>query len=70
MKGKTELLTNFKFVFIPMVEMLQKEFQSHCNFFFLKIVKIEPTNKVQSFFLQKEIPLVPVKHHLSYLSFH
>jgi hypothetical protein len=50
MKGKTELLTNFKFLKIPMVEMLQKEFQSLCNFSFLKIVKIEPTNKVQSFF--------------------
>jgi hypothetical protein len=53
MKGKTELLTNSKWILkmsIPMVEMLQKEIQSLCNFFFLKIVKIEPTNKVQSFF--------------------
>jgi NRPS condensation-like uncharacterized protein len=33
-----------------MVEMLQKEFQSLCNFSFLKNVKIEPANKVQSFF--------------------
>jgi hypothetical protein len=33
-----------------MVEMLQKEFQSLCNFSFLKIVKIEPRNKFQSFF--------------------
>jgi hypothetical protein len=33
----------------------------------LKIVTIEPANKVQSFF-QKEMPLVPVKHHFSYLS--
>jgi hypothetical protein len=51
MKGKTELLTNFKWIkkmSIPMVEMLQKEIQSLCNFF-LKIVKIEPANKVQSF---------------------
>jgi hypothetical protein len=49
MKGKTELLTNFKWIFkmtIPMVEMLQKEFQSLCNFSSLKIVKIEPANKV------------------------
>jgi hypothetical protein len=53
MKGKTELLTNFKFSFIPIVEMLQKEFQSLCNFSFLKIVKIEPANKVQSFFSRK-----------------
>jgi NRPS condensation-like uncharacterized protein len=30
--------------------MLQKEIQSLCNFSFLEIVKIEPTNKVQSFF--------------------
>jgi hypothetical protein len=69
MKGKTELLTNFKFFSIPTVEMLQKEIQSLCNFSFLKIVKIEPANKVQSFF-QKEMPLVPVKHHFSYLSLH
>jgi hypothetical protein len=33
-----------------MVEMLQEEIQSLCSFYFLKIVKIEPTNKVQSFF--------------------
>jgi hypothetical protein len=50
MKGKTELLTNFNFFSIPMLEMLQKEIQSLCNFSFLNIVKIEPTNKVQSFF--------------------
>jgi NRPS condensation-like uncharacterized protein len=30
--------------------MLKKEIQSLCNFSFLKIVKIEPANKVQSFF--------------------
>jgi hypothetical protein len=70
MKGKTELLTNFNIFLIPTVEMLQKEFQSLCNFSFLKIVKIEPTNKVQSFFYQKEIPLMPIKHHFSYLSLH
>jgi hypothetical protein len=39
------------------------------HFSFLKIVKIEPPNKVQSFF-QKEIPTVPVKHHFPYLSLH
>jgi hypothetical protein len=39
------------------------------QFYFLKIVKIEPTNKVQSFF-QNEMPLVPLKHHFSYLSLH
>jgi hypothetical protein len=72
MKGKMELLTNFKWfkkISIPRVEMLQKEIQTLCNFSFLKIVKIEPANKVQSFF-QKEMPLVPVKHHFSYLSLH
>jgi hypothetical protein len=31
---------------IPTVKMLQKEIQSLCNFSFLKIVKIEPPNKV------------------------
>jgi hypothetical protein len=53
MKGKMELLTNFKWILkilIPMVEMLQKEIQSQCNFSFLRIVKIEPANNVQSFF--------------------
>jgi hypothetical protein len=53
MKGKMEFLTNFKWIFkmsIATVEMLQKEIQSLCNSFFLKIVKIEPPNKVQSFF--------------------
>jgi hypothetical protein len=54
MKGKTELLTNFNFFSIPMVEMLQKEIQSLCNFSFLKIVKIEPAIKVQRFFFKKE----------------
>jgi hypothetical protein len=37
---------------IPMVEMLQKEIQSLFNFSFLKIVKIERANKVQSFFFR------------------
>jgi hypothetical protein len=32
------------------VEILQKEMQSLYNFSLLKIVKIEPINKVQSFF--------------------
>jgi NRPS condensation-like uncharacterized protein len=36
------------------VEMLQKEIQSLCNFSFLKVVKIEPANKVQSFFSEKD----------------
>jgi hypothetical protein len=52
MKGKTELLTNFKF-FIPTEEILQKEFQSLCNFSLLKVVKIEPIDKVQSFFPER-----------------
>jgi hypothetical protein len=50
MKGKTELLTNLKKNSIPTMEMLQIEIKSLCNFSFLKIVKIEPANKVQSFF--------------------
>jgi hypothetical protein len=56
MKGKMELLINFKWIkkmSIPTVEMLQKEIQSLCNFFFLKIVKIEPAKKVQSFFSER-----------------
>jgi hypothetical protein len=57
MKGKTEMLTNFKWILkmsIPIVEMLQKEIQSLCNFSFLKIVKIEPPNKVRSFFSKRD----------------
>jgi hypothetical protein len=57
MKGKLELLMNFKWILkmlIPTVEMLQKEIQSLCNFSFLKIVKIEPANKVQSFYLKRD----------------
>jgi hypothetical protein len=57
MKGKTELLTNFKWIFkmlIPTVEMLQRKIQSPYNFSFLKIVKIEPPNKVQSFFPERD----------------
>jgi hypothetical protein len=65
MNGKTELLTNFNFVSIPTVEMLQKEIQSLCNFSFLKIVKIEPAK-----FFSEINALVPVKHHFSYLSLH
>jgi hypothetical protein len=53
MKGKMELLTNFKLFFIPTVEILQKEFQSLCNFCFLKTIKIELANKVQSFLLER-----------------
>jgi hypothetical protein len=36
-----------------MVEMLKEEIQSLCNLSFLKIVKIEPANKVQSSFFRK-----------------
>jgi hypothetical protein len=54
MKGKTEFLANFKWIkklSIPIVKMLQKEiWRVYAIFFFLKIVKIEPANKVQSFF--------------------
>jgi hypothetical protein len=72
MKGKMESLMSFKWILkmsVPMVEMLQKEIQSLCNFSFLKIVKIELANKVQSFF-QNEIPSMPIEHHFSYLSLH
>jgi hypothetical protein len=54
MKEKKELLMNFNFFSIPTVEMLKEEIQSLCNFSFWKIVKIEPTNKVQSFFFKME----------------
>jgi hypothetical protein len=57
MKGKTELLKNFKWIqkmLIPTVEILKKEIQSLCNFSFSKIVKIEPRNKFQSFFSERD----------------
>jgi hypothetical protein len=38
----------------PNGRMLQKEIQSLCNFSFLKIIHIEPANKVQSFFLERD----------------
>jgi hypothetical protein len=69
MKEKKELLTKFNFFPIPTVEMLQEEIQSLCNFSFLKIVKLSPQTRFNGFF-QKEIPLVPIKHHFSYLSLH
>jgi hypothetical protein len=54
MKEKKELVTNFNFFFIPTVERLQEEIQSLQNYYFLKIVKIEPANKVQSFFSKRD----------------
>jgi hypothetical protein len=48
MKEKKELRTNLKFFFIPTPERLQEEIQSLYNLSFLKIVKTEPTNNVQS----------------------
>jgi hypothetical protein len=42
MKEKKELLTKFNFFFLPIVEIVEEEIQSLCNFSFLKIVKIEP----------------------------
>jgi hypothetical protein len=36
------------------VEVLKEEIRSLCNFPFLKIVKIEPANKVQSFFSERD----------------
>jgi hypothetical protein len=54
MKEKKELLTNFNFFPIPTVEMLKEEIQSLYNFSFLKIVKIEPVNKIQSFFSERD----------------
>jgi hypothetical protein len=53
MKERKELQTNFEFFWIPTVEMLQEEIKSLCNFSFLKIVKLEPVNKVQSFFSER-----------------
>jgi hypothetical protein len=74
MKGKTELPMNFKWILkmsIPIVEMLQKEIKSLCNFSFLKIDKIEPANNIQfKVFFRMRCLFVLVKHHFSYLSLH
>jgi hypothetical protein len=53
MKEKKGIANEFQFFLIPMVEMLKEEIQSLCNLSFLKIVKIEPANKVQSSFFRK-----------------
>jgi hypothetical protein len=53
MKGKMELLTNFKWIkknSIPTMEMLQKEIQSLCSFSFLKIVKLSPQTRFKVLF--------------------
>jgi hypothetical protein len=50
MKEKKGIANEFRFFSIPTMEMLQEEIQSLYNFSFLKNVKIEPANKVQSFF--------------------
>jgi hypothetical protein len=56
MKGKNGIANKFQLFFKLTVEMLQKEFRSLCNFSFLKIVKVGPTNKVQSFFSLERDP--------------
>jgi hypothetical protein len=45
---------NFKNVDPNGGNVAEKKIQSLCNFSFLKIVKIEPTNKVQSFFFERD----------------
>jgi hypothetical protein len=69
MKGKTELLTNFNFFYIPMVECCRKNFKVYAIFLSSKLLKLSPQTRFKLFF-QKEIPSVPVKHHFSYLSLH
>jgi hypothetical protein len=52
MKVETKSVTNFKCIskiLIPIVDMLYKKIRSVCNFSVLKIVKIEPANKVEGF---------------------
>jgi hypothetical protein len=71
-KGKTELLKKniYIYIYIENVDSkggdVAKRNSKSMQFFFSEI---ESANKVQSFF-QKEIPLVSVKHHFSYLSLH
>jgi hypothetical protein len=68
-KQKRELLTNFNFISIPKMEMLQIEIQSLCDFSFLNFFKLNPQTRFKVYF-QKEMPSVPVKHQFSYLSLH
>jgi hypothetical protein len=73
MKGNTKLLTNFKWILkmlIPIVEVVQKKFKVYAISFSLKIVKIDPANKVQGFFSQNEMPSMPEKHQFPFLSLH
>jgi hypothetical protein len=53
MKVKKELLTNYYF-FNSNSGNVAKGNSKSMQFFFLKIVKIEPTNKVQSFFSERD----------------
>jgi hypothetical protein len=72
MKGKAELVTNFKWIFPyvdPTCGNVAKRNSKSMQISFSKIVKIEPTKEVQSFF-QNEMCSVPLKHHFSYLSLH
>jgi len=64
---KEKIANKFQFIFYPNGGNVQEEIQSLWNFSFLKIVKIEPTNKVQ-FFFSEWIPWVPIKLQFSYLS--
>jgi hypothetical protein len=53
MKGNTKLLTNFKWILKnadPNSGNAAERNSKSMQFFFLKIVKIEPANKVQSLF--------------------
>jgi hypothetical protein len=58
MKGKTELLMNFKWNLKNIKpnggNVAERNSKSMQFFSFLKIVKIEPANKVQSFFSERD----------------
>jgi hypothetical protein len=57
MKGKVGLLTNFKWIKkcrSQQWKCCKKKFRVYAIFSFLKIVKIEPANKVQSFFSKRD----------------
>jgi hypothetical protein len=65
-KGKMELLTNFKFILIPTVEILEKEIQSLCKFSCLKTVKLSPQTRFKVFFSERDA----FSAHKTYLSLH
>jgi hypothetical protein len=54
MKEKKELLMNFKVFLSQWWKCFLEEIRSLCDFSYLKVVKLEPAYKVQSFFSERD----------------